>query len=204
MTRSKDNGIKGTLRVARYVRVSTNDQRQDLQLHETAEMIERRGWQIVATYTDHGVSGSRARRPGLDKMLDDARRGRFDVLAVWKSDRLFRSLKNMVVTLADLDAIGVAFVSVTEPFDSTTPQGKLLMHLVAAFAEFERATIVERVRAGLDAARRRGVQLGRPGVQLDVTKAAELRATGLSYRAISRQLGVPVSRVHGALVGGVQ
>jgi len=106
----------------------------------------------------------------------------------------------MVNTLAELEAINVGFVSCTEVFDTTTPQGTFLMHIIAAFAQLERATIVERVRSGLAAARRRGVRLGRPpGVQLDVVKAAELRASGLSYRQISAQLGVGLGRLHSAL-----
>ncbi len=204
MTKNKDNGTKGRLRVARYMRVSTADQKQDLQDDETAELIERRGWQLVSTYSDHGVSGSRDKRPGLDQMMADAKRGKFDVLLAWRSDRLFRSLKNMLNTLAELDALNIAFVSATEVFDTSTPQGRLLMHLVSAFSEFERQVIRSRVVAGLAAAKRRGVQLGRPGVHLNVAKASELRASGLSYRAISRQLGVPVSRIHGALAGAVQ
>jgi DNA invertase Pin-like site-specific DNA recombinase len=187
------------LRCARYLRVSRVEQREDLQDDETAELITRRGWQLTKTYTDHGVSGTRERRPGLDELLSDAQRGRFDVVLVWRSDRLFRSVRHMVNTLAELDARGIGFVSSTEVFDTTTPQGKFLMHIVAAFAELERATIVERVRAGIAAARRRGVRLGRPGVALDVVKAAELRASGLSYREISRQLGVSTGRLHGAL-----
>jgi DNA invertase Pin-like site-specific DNA recombinase len=202
-----DPGVDMTskpLRVGRYLRVSRNEQREDLQADETEQLVQRRGWQLVQTYTDHGVSGSRDRRPGLDQMLADARRGKIDVLVVWRSDRLFRSLRHMVNTLAELDAVGVAFVSVTEVFDTTTPQGRLLLHLVAAFSEFERQTIVERVRAGLAAARRRGVRLGRPGVHLDVAKAAELRANGSSYREIAAQLGVGASRIHAALRGAVQ
>lgn len=187
-------------RCARYLRVSRAEQREDLQADETIELIRRRGWQLAHTYTDHGVSGTRERRPGLDQMLADARRGRFDVLVVWRSDRLFRSVRHMVNTLAELEAINVGFVSCTEVFDTTTPQGTFLMHIIAAFAQLERATIVERVRSGLAAARRRGVRLGRPpGVQLDVVKAAELRASGLSYRQISAQLGVGLGRLHSAL-----
>jgi DNA invertase Pin-like site-specific DNA recombinase len=139
------------LRCVRYLRVSRADQREDLQDDETSDMIKRRGWQLTKTYTDHGVSGSRERRPQLDLMLEDAKRGRFDILIVWRSDRLFRSLKNMVNTLAELDALKIAFVSVTEVFDTTTPQGRLLLHLVSAFGQFERETIVERVRAGVAA-----------------------------------------------------
>ncbi len=199
MAHASGSKIKSTLRVGRYLRVSRAEQREDLQTDETEQLITRRGWQLAQTYTDHGVSGTRERRPQLDRLLADARRGKFDVVLVWRSDRLFRSLRHMVNTLAELDALNVAFVSVTEVFDTTTPQGRLLLHLVSAFSEFERQTIVERVRAGIAAARRRGVRLGRPGADLDVGKAAELRASGLSYRAIGARLGVGAGRVHGAL-----
>jgi DNA invertase Pin-like site-specific DNA recombinase len=186
-------------RVARYLRVSRSDQRENLQADETEQLIARREWTLVETYVDHGVSGSRERRPGLDKLMADARRRRFDVLVVWRSDRLFRSLRHMVNTLAELDAIGVDFVSASEVFDTTTPQGKLLLHLVAAFSEFERQTLIERTRAGMAAAKRRGVRLGRPQVQLDLTRAHQLRQAGLSYRQIAGQLGVGLGTVHAAL-----
>jgi DNA invertase Pin-like site-specific DNA recombinase len=186
-------------RAARYLRVSRTDQRENLQADETEQLIARREWTLVETYVDHGVSGSRERRPGLDKLLADARKRRFDVLVVWRSDRLFRSLRHMVNTLAELDAIGVHFVSASEVFDTTTPQGKLLLHLVAAFSEFERQTLIERTRAGMAAAKRRGVRLGRPQVELDLTRARQLRQAGLSYRRIAEQLGVGLGTVHAAL-----
>jgi DNA invertase Pin-like site-specific DNA recombinase len=179
--------------------VSRQEQREDLQADETEALIARRGWTLVETYIDHGVSGSRERRPGLDQMLADARRGRWSILVVWRSDRLFRSLRHMVNMLAELDAIDVAFVSATEVFDTTTPQGRLLLHLVSAFAEFERQSILERVRAGMAAAKRRGVRIGRPGPALDLARATELRSAGVSYRSIAAKLGVSVGRVHGAL-----
>jgi DNA invertase Pin-like site-specific DNA recombinase len=204
MKKSKSTNTS-EMKVGQYLRCSTAEQRQHLQDDETRAFIERRGWQLVETYADHGVSGSRDRRPGLDRMLADARRGKLDAIVVWRSDRLFRSLKHMVNTIADLASWNVAFVSCTEPFDTSTPSGELMLHLVSAFAQFERQVIVARVRAGLDAARRRGVQLGRPSnVQLDVGEAAKLRAAGMSYRAISRQLGVTLSRLHTALTAGVQ
>ena len=125
------------LRVARYLRVSRVDQNPALQDDETADVIARRGWKLTDTYTDHGISGSREKRPELDRLLRDARRGRFNLVCVWKADRLFRSLRAMVNTLDEWSALGIGFVSATEAFDSTTPQGKLLMHLTSAFAEFD-------------------------------------------------------------------
>ena len=111
-----------SLRAARYLRVSRVDQAVHLQADETAELIQRRGWRLLDTYEDHGVSGSRDRRPELDRLMGDLRRRRFDILVVWRSDRMFRSLRNMVVMLDEVSSRGIAFVSVTEPFD-TTPAG---------------------------------------------------------------------------------
>jgi DNA invertase Pin-like site-specific DNA recombinase len=162
-------------RVARYVRVSRSEQNPDLQLDETARVVGARGWYLVETYTDHGVSGSRERRPELDRMLADARRALFDTVLVWRSDRLFRNLRHMVLTIEELAAMHVDFVSVTEPFDTTTPQGRLLLHMVSAFAEFERQILIERTKAGLDAARRRGKRIGRPKAFVDVCGALRLR-----------------------------
>lgn len=121
------------------------------------------------------------------------------MLVVWRSDRLFRSLQHMVNCLAELEARRIHFVSATEIFDTTTPQGKLLFHLVSAFAEFERQVLISRTRAGIEAARRRGAVIGRPRVALDVAKAHQLRSGGASYRDIASQLGVSVGKLHGAL-----
>jgi DNA invertase Pin-like site-specific DNA recombinase len=179
--------------------VSILDQRPELQADETAEFLGRRGWELADTYLDHGVSGSKERRPELDRMMADARKRRFDVLLVWRSDRLFRSLKQMVVTLDELAALGVDFVSVTEPFDTTTPQGRLLLHLVSAFSEFERGVLIERTRAGMAAARRRGKKIGRPSSQVDTAKVKALRAAGRSFREIARELGVSSATIHRAM-----
>lgn len=186
-------------RAARYVRVSRTEQKLSLQLDETAELIRRRGWSLVDTFTDQGVSGAKRQRTELNRLLDQARRGSFDILVVWRSDRLFRSLKHMVIVLDELGALGVDFVSVTEPFDTTTPQGRLLLHLVAAMAEFERELIRERTRAGLAAARRRGVSLGRPPVEIDVDEVMLMRSKGMSIRQVAKALGVSASSVHRAL-----
>jgi DNA invertase Pin-like site-specific DNA recombinase len=162
-------------------------------------LLKNRGWDLVATYLDHGVSGTKDVRPELTKMMTAARRGEFKVVLVWRSDRLFRSLRHMVSTIEELAALGVDFCSVTEPFDSTTPSGRLLFHLVSAFAEFERGVLVERTRAGLEAARRRGARIGRPRVKVDVKEAVKLRASGKSLRETARLLGIGAATLHRAL-----
>jgi DNA invertase Pin-like site-specific DNA recombinase len=183
------------LRVARYLRCSRVEQNLHLQDDETAEMITRRGWTLVGTYSDEGISGTRERRPGLDRLVLDARKHKFDAVLCWKADRLFRSLKNMVNVLDEWHALGVGFVSATDVFDSTTPQGRLLMHLVSAFGEFERAVIVERTRAGIAAARRRGARIGRPRARLDDDELRRLRAEGLSVRQIADAMGCGSSTI---------
>lgn len=185
--------------MARYIRVSRADQNPQLQADETLRLIENRGWTLNETYRDHGISGSTERRPELARLMADARKGAFKVLIVWRSDRLFRSLKNMVATIEELTALGVDFVSVTEPFDTSTPQGKLLLHLVSAFGEFERQILIERTRAGLDAARRRGARIGRPRVQVDLDRALKLRSAGKSLRETARLLGIGAATLHRAL-----
>lgn len=187
------------IRVARYIRVSRSDQSPNLQHDETLAVIQARGWELVDTYLDHGISGSKDRRPELDRMLADARKGKFSTLLAWRSDRLFRSLKHMVTTIEELAAMGVNFVSATEVLDMTTPQGRLLLHVVAAMGEFERNILIERTRAGLDAARRRGAQIGRPKVHVDVRRAVELRASGKSLRQTARALGVGAATLWRAL-----
>lgn len=187
------------LRVARYLRVSKLDQNPALQDHETAELARVRGWEIVDSYLDHGVSGAKERRPQLDRLMKDARKRRFDAVLVWRSDRLFRSLRHMVETIEELSGLGVGFVSAREPFDTTTPTGKLMLHLVAAFAQFEREVLIERVRAGLAVAKRKGKRLGRPRVKVDVDRAQELRAQGMPLRAVARAVGCGVATLCRAL-----
>lgn len=187
------------MRCARYLRVSKLDQNPRLQEDETLEFVGRRGWQLAGTFVDHGVSGARERRPELDRLLKDAKRGRFDVVLVWRSDRLFRSIRHMVVTLDDLAAMNVGFASVTEPFDTSTPSGKLLLHMVAAMAEFERSILIERTRAGVAAAIRRGAKVGRPRARVDLERARELRAQGRTIRDVADELGVGVATLHRAM-----
>ena len=141
---------KRTPRAAVYARVSTLDQTTANQLVELRKYIEARGW-TAQEYVDKGVSGAKESRPALDTLLRDARRRRFDVVVCWRLDRLGRNLKHLITLLEDLQALGIAFVSLNEGIDATTPAGRLQMHILGAIAEFERARIAERVRLGLQA-----------------------------------------------------
>jgi DNA invertase Pin-like site-specific DNA recombinase len=144
-----------------YARVSTFDQEPENQLAELRRYTAARGW-TATEVVDRGVSGAKDRRPALDQLLAAARRRRFDVLVVWRLDRLGRNLRHLIVLLEELQALGIAFVSLNEGIDATTPAGKLQMHILGAIAEFERARIAERVKAGLQRARAQGRRLGRP------------------------------------------
>jgi DNA invertase Pin-like site-specific DNA recombinase len=184
------------------MRVSRVEQTLDMQDDETMELIGRRGWKLLDTFIDHGISGMKERRPALDKMNLYLKRHRVDAVVTWKADRLFRSLKNMVVTLDDWSSMRIGFVSATEVFDSTTAQGKLLLHLTSAFAEFERSLIAERTKAGIAAARRRGAVLGRPRADVDDNELLKLRSSGKSVRDIAKVLGVGSSTVQRRLQQG--
>jgi DNA invertase Pin-like site-specific DNA recombinase len=150
-------------RVALYARVSTNGMRQDpeMQLVEMREFCERRGWQIVREYVDR-VSGSKESRPQLNQLADDAKQRQFDAVVVWKLDRYARSLRHLVNALAEYEALGIAFVSLRDNLDLSTPSGRLMFQVIGAMAEFERSLIVERVNAGIKRARDKKIQLGRP------------------------------------------
>lgn len=181
------------MRAATYLRVSRSDQRSSLQDDETRELITRRGWQHVETFTDEGLSGASDTRPGLHAMLQAARQRRFDVLVVYRGDRVYRSLADFVRVLQELEAHGVAYISVTEPFDTATaasPYAKALRALLAVFAELERDILRERTRSGLEAAKRRGRQLGRPRRAVDPDVVRMARERGMSVPEISRELGV--------------
>jgi DNA invertase Pin-like site-specific DNA recombinase len=174
------------LRAALYARVSTTDQTTDNQILELRRYVEARGW-TAAEYLDT-ISGTKERRLALDRLMVDARRRRFDVLVVWRLDRLGRNLKHLIVTLDELSALGIGFTSLNEGIDTTTPAGKLQLHLLAAIAEFERARIVERVRAGLERAKAQGKRLGRPRL-----RPAPAGTAGVSVRRAAAQWGVSKS-----------
>src|SRR5664279_3560293 len=177
--------------VALYARVSTlNNQDPEMQLAELREYAGRRGWQIVEEFTDQGVSGCKESRPALNRLMSDACRRRFDAVLVWKIDRFGRSLKHLVNALAELAALGVAFVSLRDNLDLSTPSGRLMFQIIGAMAEFERSLIQERVKAGLRNARARGKKFGRPRAVVDAARVAALRRDGLSWSQVCRTLNV--------------
>src|ERR1700680_114770 len=176
------------MRAAIYARVSTVDQEPENQLQELRRYIDARGWSGVE-YVDRGVSGAKDRRPALDQLLIDARRRRFDVLVCWRLDRLGRNLRHLITMLDDLQALGVAFVSLAEGIDATTPAGRLQMQILGGIAEFEKGGIAQRVRAGLARARAQGQRLGRPRRRIDPERLAAV--AGLPAREAARRLGIP-------------
>ncbi len=184
-------------RVALYARVSTaRDQTPALQLDELRAVAKQRGWTVVGDYVDVGQSGGKERRPELDKMQDDVRRGRIDIVACWRFDRFARSVRHLVLALEDFRARGVEFVSLRDGIDTTTPAGRFGFHIIAAVAELERELIRDRTRAGLAAARRRGATLGRPKVVVNMERFEELRRRGLSFREMAKELNASPATLH--------
>jgi len=182
-------------RVAIYARVSTRDQSPDLQLDGLRSLVAQRGWAVSEEYVDHGVSGTRVRRPELDRLMQAVHAGECDVVAVWKFDRFARSTQHLVTALNDFRSRNVEFVSVQDGIDTLTASGRMVFGVIASLAEFERELIVERVLAGLAAARRRGRRGGRPRTRVDIGRALIMRSRGASLRAIARELGVSAATV---------
>jgi DNA invertase Pin-like site-specific DNA recombinase len=178
-------------RVAIYARVSTlNGQNPQLQLDELRQYSQARGWTVYSEYVDLGISGSKDSRPELNKMMADAHARKFDGIAVWKLDRLGRSLKHLVNVIEDLEHYGVSFVSLRDNIDMSTPSGRLMMHLLGAMAQFERELIRERVNAGIKSAQARGVRFGRPKVYCSSLKIDALRKQGVSWVEVAKRLNV--------------
>jgi DNA invertase Pin-like site-specific DNA recombinase len=190
-------------RAAIYARVSTINHGQDvtLQTRELEQFAQARGWQIVGQYLDAGVSGAKDSRPELNRLMTDAHRRKFDVVVVWKFDRFARSVSHLLRALEAFNALRIAFVSLSEQMDTTTPAGKMVFTVLGAVAELERSLIAERVRAGLRNARAKGKTLGRPRRVVDARRVASLRAQGLGWRAIAKQLGVGVGTLYRAAPG---
>ena len=178
------------MRAAIYARVSTaNGQHPEMQTRELVEYCARRGWEVFSSYVDAGVSGSKEKRPELDRLMSDAKRRYFDAIVVWKFDRFARSVSHLLRALETFQALGIQFVSLTEGVDTSTPAGKMVFTVLGAVAELERSLIVERIKAGLRNAKAKGKRLGRPKRILDATRIARLRARGCSWRVVARQLG---------------
>jgi DNA invertase Pin-like site-specific DNA recombinase len=189
-----------TTRLAIYARVSTSNHGQDvnLQLRELRQFAEARGWPVAGEYVDAGVSGTKDSRPELNRLMADAHKRRFEVVCVWRFDRFARSVSHLLRALQTFKSLGIDFVSFSEQMDTSTPAGKMVFTVLGAVAELERSLIVERVRAGLRNARAKGKRLGRPRVAVDTARIAGLRAQGLSWPRIARELGVSVGSVYAA------
>jgi len=172
-------------RAALYMRVSTVDQHSETQLFDLRQMAAQRGLEIVGEYTDR-ISGAKARRPGLDQMMADARRGRFDVVLVWASDRIARSVKHFLEVLDELSRLQIEYVSFRENIDTGGPLGRAIVVIIGAIAELERSLIIERVRAGVRRARLEGQHIGRHPLQLDHEAIQHDRCQGQSLRQIAK------------------
>ena len=206
-----DKTASNTKRACLYLRVSTAsktkhdhrtfNQNPAVQEQPLQEMIAQRGWQLHQVYSDR-ASGAKERRPGLEALMADARRGAFDMVLVWRFDRFARSVKQLVLALEEFRSLGIDFISHQESLDTSTPMGRAMFTIIATLAELERSVIRERVVAGMEYARVRGTKsgkpIGRPRAIFQRDEAKQLRAQGHSWRQISRQLGVSASTVRRA------
>jgi DNA invertase Pin-like site-specific DNA recombinase len=188
-------------RAAVYTRVSTFDQHPEMQEQELVQYVERRNWDVYKIFSDKGVSGAKERRPALDALLADCRRGRIDIVVVWKFDRFARSLKQLLNALELFRELGIGFVSCTEAVDTSLPHGELLFQIVGAIAQWERSLIGERVRAGLQHARNQGKRLGRPSLRRlmpeEIVRLRKERSRHrLTFRALAKKFGVSVWMAH--------
>lgn len=187
-------------RAALYLRVSTVDQHPETQVYDLRQMAVQRGYEIAKEYSDR-ISGLRARRPGLDEMMRDARRGRFDVVLVWACDRIARSTRHFLEVLDEFNRLGIEFVSFRESIDTGGPLGRAIVVIIGAIAELERNLIVERVRAGMRRARLEGRHIGRPALNLDREAILRDRRQGHSLGTIARNHSISRTTVHRVLNG---
>jgi DNA invertase Pin-like site-specific DNA recombinase len=188
-----------TKRVALYLRVSTTEQSVENQQRELEAVAERHGWNVVAIFTDAGISGTKGRekRPGYDRLCHGIARRKFDEVAAWSVDRLGRSLQELVAFLGELHAKGIDLYLHQQGLDTGTPSGRAMFQMLGVFAEFERSMIVERVRAGLSRARSQGKLLGRPTISSDVVDRIQAHlATGAGILKTAKTLKVGTGTVH--------
>jgi DNA invertase Pin-like site-specific DNA recombinase len=173
-------------RAVLYARVSTTDQNCDTQLLDLRQMAEQRGFTIIEEFIDQGVSGARAKRPGLDRLLANARRGKFDVLLIWSFDRMARSVRHLIEVLDELSKLNIEFISFREAIDTSAALGRAMIVIVGAIGELERNLIIERVRAGMRRARFEGRHIGRKPLDLDRDAILRDRGRGHSLGQLAR------------------
>jgi DNA invertase Pin-like site-specific DNA recombinase len=177
-------------KAAIYARVSTGDQHVETQLYQLRELAARRGFEIVHEYTDVGVSGSRARRPGLDAMLTDAHRGKFSIVLVAAFDRVARSVRHFLTVVDELSDLGIEFVSARENIDTSGPMGRMFVTIIGCIAELERSLIVERIKAGMRRRKLEGFRLGRVPLSIDHQALVRDRLPGMSLTNVAKKYGV--------------
>src|ERR1700757_1371663 len=177
-------------RAALYLRVSTVDQHPETQGLELRAFAKQRGYEVVQEYVDHGISGTKVRRPALDQLLKDAHRRRFDAVLVWSCDRMARSTKHFLQVLDELNELGIQFLSQREAIDTEGALGRAIIVIISAIAELERSLIVERVRAGMRRAKLEGRQIGRAPLEVDRAVLVRDRLSGMSLTHTSRKYGV--------------
>jgi DNA invertase Pin-like site-specific DNA recombinase len=182
-------------KAAIYVRVSTTDQHVESQLYDLRELAVQRGLEIVKEYQDWGVSGRKARRPGLDALMADARRKNFSVVLVAAFDRVARSVKHFLLVMDEFDSLGVVFISRRENVDTSGPMGRLFLTLIGSIAELESDLIRERVLAGMRRARLDGVRIGRAPMNIDRPAIVRDRLSGMTLTAVSKKWGISRSFV---------
>ena len=185
-------------RAALYLRVSTYDQNPQTQILDLRQMAAQRGYEVVAEFTDK-ISGTKSKRPGLDQMMADARRGRFDVVMTWACDRIARSTRHFLEVLDELSRLKVEFVSFRESIDTAGPLGRAIVVIIGVVAELERSLIVERVRAGMRRARLEGQHIGRTPLVLDTLAIQQDRHQGQSIRQIAKGHRVSTATVQRVL-----
>ena len=186
------------MKAALYVRVSTLDQSVQMQLADLQSYCAQRGFEVYREYCDHGISGTKERRPALDALMADARKRKFAMVLVWRFDRFARSTKHLVTSLEEFQHLSIDFISYQENIDSSSPLGKAMFTIVAAIAELERNIIAERIRGGLRRAKAMGKKIGRPSLRnsQQVEAVRQMRVEGKSYQTIAKALGVSKSAAH--------
>jgi len=192
-----DSTAKPPKAVALYARVSThNGQDPEVQLGALRAHVAQRGWQIADEFVDVGISGSKDRRPALDRMMKAAWEGKFQVVMVWRFDRFARSTKHLIMALETFRSVNVSFISLQEQFDLSSPIGAAMFTIIGAMGQLERDIVVERVKAGLDRARMKGVRLGPPRVEVDMPRARALLGEGMSLRQVAKTMGLKPATLH--------
>ncbi len=176
------------MKVALYARVSTDGQDPEVQLAALRAHVAQRGWELVEEFVDRGFSGARERRPALDRLMRAAWTGQFQAVLVWRFDRFARSVKHLITALEVFRTLKINFISLQEQFDTSTPIGQAMFTIIGAMAQLERDIIRERVKAGLERAKARGVRLGRPRAIVDTRELASLKLEGRSLNEIARRL----------------